>query len=151
MPNLLRNVLAILMDLDAVAVELHFMQPLRSVRRVLAERRRHGGKNGFLLSTLLSLSALDHAQRRRWRIWRTHRRLEIRKECAAAFGPARGAMPQRTVARKLSQQILEFDLGSVLRAEAREPVAPAPRAVPAAHTDEDERIESEPVARHGGV
>lgn len=51
---------------------------------------QHGGMNGFLLSTLLSLSARDRAQGCRWLIWRAQiGGLEIRRVCATAFGPAR--------------------------------------------------------------
>lgn len=49
-------------------------------------------------------------------------------------------MPQRAIAGKPAQQIVECDLGSVLRAEAREPIAAAPDAVAAAHADNDVRI-----------
>jgi hypothetical protein len=54
----------------------------------------------------------------------------------------------RAITGKLAQEIIELDLGSVLRAQASEAIAAAPNAVPAAHADDDERIESEPIARH---
>jgi hypothetical protein len=54
----------------------------------------------------------------------------------------------RAIARKLSQQILELDLGSLLGAEAREAIAPAAGAVTARHAHDDVRVEGEPIARH---
>ena len=57
-------------------------------------------------------------------------------------------MPQRAVARKLSQEIIERDLRPVLRAEARKAIAAAADTVPTTDADDDVRIESEPIARH---
>ena len=57
----------------------------------------------------------------------------------------------RAIARKLSQQILEFDLGSVLGAETREAIAATASAVPAAHADDHIRVEGEPIARHSRI
>jgi hypothetical protein len=48
----------------------------------------------------------------------------------------------RAITGKLAQQIVELDLGSVLRAEAREAITAAPHAVAARDAHDDIRIES---------
>jgi hypothetical protein len=49
---------------------------------------------------------------------------------------------------ELAKEIVERDVGSILSAQPREPVAAAPDAMQARHPHDDIRVEGEPVARH---